>query len=41
MLGDILVSRAAIGQRPIDLHRHASFRCEMKRLFRRVARLFQ
>lgn len=36
MLNDLIVGRAALGPRPIDVHRFAVFSCDLKRAVHRL-----
>lgn len=40
MSADLLVSRAVMGTTRVDLHRHATFTCAVRRALRRISRMF-
>ncbi len=40
MLADLLIFRAAMGPKQVDMHRSATLNCRLNALFRRAGRLF-
>ena len=41
MLSDMIIVRAAMGDQRLDLHKHATFRCKMKKFFRNIGKLIR
>ncbi|HOV04904.1 MAG TPA: hypothetical protein PLJ34_08465 [Hyphomicrobiales bacterium] len=41
MLNDLVISRAAMGNRHVDMHSYATFSCGISHLFRRIVALFR
>ncbi len=41
MLSQVYLGKAALGREEMDLHRHATFACNMSRIYSRIARLWR